>query len=58
MLSGVESMKQVVADLEIALVSQDTMTSDPSSLQQLREELKVREELLTDQKIISRSLNF
>lgn len=57
-LSGVESMKQVVADLEIALVSQDTMTSDPSSLHQLREELKVREELLTDQKIISRSLIF
>lgn len=40
-LSGVESMKQVVADFEIALVSQDTMTSDPSSLYQLREELQV-----------------
>ena len=40
-LSGVESMKQVVADFEIALVSQDTMTSDPLTLHQLREELQV-----------------
>lgn len=40
-LSGVESMKQVVADFEIALVSQDTMTSDPLNLHQLREELQV-----------------
>lgn len=44
-LSGVESMKQVVADFEIALVSQDTMTSDPSSLYQLREELQVTRRL-------------
>jgi hypothetical protein len=34
-------MKQVVADFEIALVSQDTMTSDPLNLHQLREELQV-----------------
>ena len=48
-LSGLETMRQLVADYEIALVSHDNMTSDPQALRNLREELHVCTSLTTAQ---------
>jgi len=42
LLTGLEMMRQLVADYEIALISHNNMTSDPDTLRNLREELQVR----------------
>lgn len=41
LLTGIEQMRQLVADYEIALVSHDNMSADPDTFRQVHEELQV-----------------
>ncbi|CAC5414507.1 DST [Mytilus coruscus] len=40
LLTGIEQMRQLVADCEIALVSHDNMSADPDTFRQVHEELQ------------------